>query len=174
MNDRSIMSLKKRALRRTKTLLRDPETQEVIRPSKFSEFMAKVKAPFTRQFWEDALERTDDETLVDGKLLSYAYLEAGLIEFAGAYVPKGRLSPMVSPAERVATCLDSRHTLLCSSRTVSLRETFAGRSLHSLRTLQSVSNVSLLLVMPCLIACCSLLPERLAGLHQQPRPTHTR
>ena len=46
--------------------------------------MSKIKAPFTRQFWEDALEPTDNETLVDTKLLSYAYLEAGLIEFAGA------------------------------------------------------------------------------------------
>ncbi|RPD59319.1 aminophospholipid-transporting P-type ATPase [Lentinus tigrinus ALCF2SS1-7] len=84
VNDRSIMSLKRRALRRTKTLLRDPETQEVIQPSKFSQFMTKLNAPFTRQFWEDALERSEDETLVDGKLLSYAYLEAGMIEFAGA------------------------------------------------------------------------------------------
>ncbi len=84
VNDHSIMSLKKRALRRTKTLLRDPETQEVIHPSKFSVFMTKLKAPFTRQFWEEALERSDDETLVDAKLLSYAYLEAGMIEFAGA------------------------------------------------------------------------------------------
>ena len=80
------MSLKKRALRRTKTLRRDPETQEVIQPSKFSQTMSRMKAPFTRQFWEDTLERTDDETLVDTKLLSYAYLEAGLIEFAGACV----------------------------------------------------------------------------------------
>ncbi|KAI0737979.1 aminophospholipid-transporting P-type ATPase [Daedaleopsis nitida] len=84
VNDRSIMSLKKRALRRTKTLLRDPETQEVVHPSRFSQLMAKAKSPFTTQFWEEALERSEDETLVDGKLLSYAYLEAGLIEFAGA------------------------------------------------------------------------------------------
>ena len=46
--------------------------------------MSRVKAPFTRQFWEDTFERTDDESLVDSKLLSYAYLEAGMIEFAGA------------------------------------------------------------------------------------------
>lgn len=84
VSDRSITSLKKRALRRTKTLRRDPETHEVIRPSKLSQMMTSVKELFTRQFWEDALERTDDETLVDAKLLSYAYLEAGMIEFAGA------------------------------------------------------------------------------------------
>ena len=88
VNDRSISSLKRRALQRTKTLRRDPETHEIIRPSKFSEIMTSVKAPFTRQYWEDAFEGSDDETLVDGKLLSYAYLEAGMIEFAGAYVPQ--------------------------------------------------------------------------------------
>ena len=32
------------------------------------------------------MEQTDDETLVDGKLLSYAYLEAGVIEMIGSYV----------------------------------------------------------------------------------------
>ena len=78
------MSLKKRALRRTKTLRRDPETQEVLPPSKLSVWTSWFKAPFTRTFWEDRFERTDGETLVDGKLLSYAYLEAGLIEMVGA------------------------------------------------------------------------------------------
>lgn len=86
VNDRSIMSLKRRALRRTKTLRRDTEMQEVIPPSKISAWASKAKAPFTRDFWEDAMERTDDESLVDGKLLSYSYLEAGVIEMLGAYV----------------------------------------------------------------------------------------
>ena len=86
MNDRSIMSRKKRAFRRTKTLRRDPETQEVIHPSRLSNWITYCKAPFTRIFWEDLMEQTDDETLVDGKLLSYAYLEAGVIEMLGSYV----------------------------------------------------------------------------------------
>ena len=84
VNDNSILSLKKRALRRTKTLRRDPETTEIVPPSKFSVLKSKIQAPFTRVFWEDALEQTDGETLVDSKLLSYAYLEAGVIEMAGA------------------------------------------------------------------------------------------
>ena len=61
-----------------------PETQEIVPPSKFSVIKSKIQAPFTRVFWEDALEQTDGETLVDSKLLSYAYLEAGVIEMAGA------------------------------------------------------------------------------------------
>lgn len=84
VNDRSIISLKKRALRRTKTLRRDTETQKVIPDSWFTVTKNKIKAPFTRNFWEDALEQSDAETLVDGKLLSYAYLEAGVIEMVGA------------------------------------------------------------------------------------------
>ncbi|KAJ7642253.1 aminophospholipid-transporting P-type ATPase [Roridomyces roridus] len=86
VNDRSILSLKRKALRRTKTLRRDPETQEVIPPSKLSILAAKLQKPFTRVFWEDALESKDGETLVDGQLLSYAYLEAGVIEMLGALV----------------------------------------------------------------------------------------
>jgi sodium/potassium-transporting ATPase subunit alpha len=85
VNDRSIMSLKRRALRRTRTLARaDSENQKTVVPKRISAWVAKLKAPFTRTFWDDALERTENETLVDSKLLSYAYLEAGLIETMGA------------------------------------------------------------------------------------------
>lgn len=76
------MSLKKRALRRTRTFRQDTETQTFMRPSRISQLVTKLKSPFTRVFWEDLLETNDDETLVDSKLLSYAYLEAGMIEFA--------------------------------------------------------------------------------------------
>ncbi|CCM04510.1 uncharacterized protein FIBRA_06691 [Fibroporia radiculosa] len=86
VNERSIISLKKRALRRTKTLHRDTETQEIIPPGRIEVWSSKVKAPFTRTFWEDALERSEAESLVDGKLLSYSYLEAGVIEMLGALV----------------------------------------------------------------------------------------
>ena len=86
VNERSIRSLKRRALKRTKTLARDPETQEFIQPSKFSMWLSKLKTPFTREFWENLLETTDNESLVDGKLLSYSYLEAGLIETLATYV----------------------------------------------------------------------------------------
>ena len=84
VNDRSILSRKRRALRRSRTLGHDLETQEYIQPSRISIIVSKIKAPFTRNFWEDALEPSDDETLVDSKLLSYAYLEAGVIEMLGA------------------------------------------------------------------------------------------
>ncbi|KAJ2720511.1 hypothetical protein GGI07_004556 [Coemansia sp. Benny D115] len=38
-----------------------------------------LAAPFTRTWWQDRLESTEGEVLVDGDLLSWAYLEAGLI-----------------------------------------------------------------------------------------------
>lgn len=86
VNDRTIMSLKKRALERTRTLRRDTETQDVIRPSRIAVWKMKVKQYFTRRYWVDLLSPSDGETLVDGKLLSYSYLEAGVIEMLGSWV----------------------------------------------------------------------------------------
>jgi sodium/potassium-transporting ATPase subunit alpha len=85
VTERSIHSLKRKALRRikTRTLAHDPETGQAIRPGRISVFFSKFKNPFTRTFWEDAFEQTDNESLVDGKLLSYAYLEVGMIEAIG-------------------------------------------------------------------------------------------
>lgn len=45
-----------------------------------------LKKPFTRDYWADMMEPSDDEKLVDLKLLSYSYIEAGLIEAIGSYV----------------------------------------------------------------------------------------
>ena len=41
---------------------------------------------FTREYWADKFENTGAEVLVDGPLLSWAYLEIGLIEAIGALV----------------------------------------------------------------------------------------
>lgn len=87
VTENSIRSLKRRALRRTKTLHRDAETGDVIHPTKISAFLSKLKAPFCRSYWEDRFEPTEEELLVDGKLLSYAYFEIGMIETIARYVP---------------------------------------------------------------------------------------
>ena len=84
VNERSIASLKRRALRRTKTLRHDSETQTVIHPSRISKMFTSFTRPFTREYWIDMMEPSDDEKLVDLQLLSYSYLEAGLIETIGA------------------------------------------------------------------------------------------
>ncbi|SCZ89305.1 BZ3500_MvSof-1268-A1-R1_Chr1-1g01094 [Microbotryum saponariae] len=84
VSDASIGRLKARALRRIKTRNFDPETNQTIEPTRMSKYIDSAKAPFTRQFWVDAFEPSDDETLVDRNLLSYSYLEAGMIELIGA------------------------------------------------------------------------------------------
>jgi sodium/potassium-transporting ATPase subunit alpha len=68
------------------TLTRDIETQQLVKPSFVSNLIANVKTPFSRNYWKEKFASTEAETLVDAKLLSYAYLEAGVIEMLGAYV----------------------------------------------------------------------------------------
>lgn len=65
VNQRSILSRKRKAFRRTKTITRDPETLEVVPERWTSRVWRKIKSPFTKVFWEDVWEQTDDETLVD-------------------------------------------------------------------------------------------------------------
>lgn len=65
VNDRSILSRKRKALRRTRTVTRDHETLEIIPERWWKKSLRKLKKPFTRQFWEDTWEQSDDETLVD-------------------------------------------------------------------------------------------------------------
>jgi sodium/potassium-transporting ATPase subunit alpha len=84
VNERSIMNRKRRSLRRTMTLAHDSESQSNTGPSRLTVLLRKLKSPFTRQFWEDRFEASDDETLVDSKVLSYAYLEVGVIETIGS------------------------------------------------------------------------------------------
>jgi sodium/potassium-transporting ATPase subunit alpha len=74
------MNRKRRALRRSKTLGHDSEAQTVTRLGRLARLIRKLKAPFTREFWLDRFEPSDDETLVDNKVLCYSYLEVGLIE----------------------------------------------------------------------------------------------
>lgn len=65
VTNRSVLARKQKALRRTKTIRRDPETLEVVPPTKWDNLKSKIKKPFTREFWEDTWEQTEDETLVD-------------------------------------------------------------------------------------------------------------
>jgi len=78
------MNLKRRSLRRSKTLGHDTESLSSHRPSRLAALVQKLKSPFTRHFWEDRFESSDDETLVDRRILSYAYLEVGVIEAIGS------------------------------------------------------------------------------------------
>lgn len=75
-----------RALRRTRG--RFDEESGVIVPlenqTKMQQYMHNVREVFTKQYWVDKFENTGAEVLVDGPLLSWAYLEIGVIEAIGA------------------------------------------------------------------------------------------
>jgi sodium/potassium-transporting ATPase subunit alpha len=74
------MKVKKKALMERTMTRMDTESGRRHGPSWLSTVIYKLKQPFTRRYWAHLFERNDNETLVDPKLLSYSYLEAGLIE----------------------------------------------------------------------------------------------
>lgn len=97
----------------------------MIRPSRLSAWQTKLSAPFTRYFWEDLFERNEDERLVDNKLLSYAYLEAGMIEMLGRCACFGRIVLILSDTTMFAvlshissssTRMDSAHPICVALR----------------------------------------------------------
>ncbi|KAG0226863.1 hypothetical protein B0O80DRAFT_439770 [Mortierella sp. GBAus27b] len=64
----------------------DAESGEEIKPSFMARFQHEFKAMFTGVYWREKFEDTEDEILVDGGLLSWAYLEVGIIETIGGLV----------------------------------------------------------------------------------------
>ncbi|KAJ3019746.1 UNVERIFIED_CONTAM: hypothetical protein HDU68_010526 [Siphonaria sp. JEL0065] len=48
-----------------------------------TKFVRGVKRFFSKRFWTEAFEKTEDEVLIDGDVLSYSYLEAGTIQTLG-------------------------------------------------------------------------------------------
>jgi sodium/potassium-transporting ATPase subunit alpha len=77
---------RRRALRHTQSHF-DEEAGVVISPedrTKFKKLFHKVRQIFTKEYWFDRFENTGAEVLVDGSLLSWAYLEIGSIEAIGA------------------------------------------------------------------------------------------
>ncbi|KAG0320836.1 hypothetical protein BGZ97_012725 [Linnemannia gamsii] len=64
----------------------DPESGEEVKPSFMARFHHDFKALFTRLYWREKFEGTEDEILVDAGLLSWAYLEVGIIQTIGALV----------------------------------------------------------------------------------------
>ncbi len=78
---------RRRALRRTQSHF-DEEAGVVVSraegQSKAHRLLYRTRLLFTREYWADKLENTGAEVLVDGPLLSWAYLEIGMIEAVGA------------------------------------------------------------------------------------------
>ncbi|KAJ1730034.1 hypothetical protein LPJ61_003232 [Coemansia biformis] len=82
---RSIAQLQARRLRHPPAPV-DPATGKPVVLGRVARLAAKARAPFTRVWWKDVLERSDGEVLVDGELLSWSYLEAGLISAISSLV----------------------------------------------------------------------------------------
>ncbi|KAI1270050.1 hypothetical protein F5Y18DRAFT_2278 [Xylariaceae sp. FL1019] len=79
---------RRRALRATGSRF-DEESGVVIGPertSKLQNFFFRFKRFFARGYWADKFQHTGAEILVDGPLLSWAYLEIGTIEAIGALI----------------------------------------------------------------------------------------
>ncbi|OZJ07018.1 hypothetical protein BZG36_00013 [Bifiguratus adelaidae] len=77
---------RRRALRRTRSHF-DEEAGVVIAPedqTRLQKLAHNIRELFTREYWADKFENTGAEVLVDGPLLSWAYLEIGMIEAIGA------------------------------------------------------------------------------------------
>jgi sodium/potassium-transporting ATPase subunit alpha len=75
-----------RALRRSRAHF-DSEAGTIISPSdesKLQRYTHAIRSLFTKEYWTDKFENTGAEVLVDGPLLSWAYLEIGVIEALGA------------------------------------------------------------------------------------------
>ncbi|KAG0345538.1 hypothetical protein BG004_003625 [Podila humilis] len=64
----------------------DAESGDEIKPSWFQVFKHDFKALFTKVYWKERFEHTEDEVLVDAGLLSWAYLEIGIIQTIGGLI----------------------------------------------------------------------------------------
>jgi sodium/potassium-transporting ATPase subunit alpha len=77
---------RRRAMRKTRSHY-DEEAGVVILPeneTRYQRYLLLVRQFFTKEYWVDKFENTGAEVLVDGPLLSFAYLEIGLIQCVGA------------------------------------------------------------------------------------------
>ncbi|KAJ2157889.1 hypothetical protein GGF46_004175 [Coemansia sp. RSA 552] len=75
---RSIAQLRARKARHPPPPI-DPQTGRPRELGRMARLGQTLRAPFTRVWWQDLLERKEGEVLVDGELLRWAYLEAGVI-----------------------------------------------------------------------------------------------
>ncbi|KAH7049772.1 hypothetical protein BKA57DRAFT_535454 [Linnemannia elongata] len=64
----------------------DAESGELTKPPLTARLRHHFSAWCTAVYWREKFERTEEEVLVDGKLMSWAYLEIGMIQAIGGLV----------------------------------------------------------------------------------------
>lgn len=85
VNPASIERFRRRQARLKKYEVYD-ENGQVVQPSFIRKIRNSIHAVFTKAYWDEKLEKSDDEVLVDLPLLSWSYLEFGMIEAVGTMV----------------------------------------------------------------------------------------
>ncbi|KAF9174778.1 hypothetical protein BGX21_009213 [Mortierella sp. AD011] len=85
VSDASIERRRRMASRALPTVV-DAESGKEVKPSFSARFNHELKSMFTAVYWREKFEGSEDEILVDAGLLSWAYLEVGVIETIGALV----------------------------------------------------------------------------------------
>jgi sodium/potassium-transporting ATPase subunit alpha len=82
VNPESIDRYRRHLIRREQYVQYNEEGEEV-KPNIFRRYSNNIHELFSAAYWKEKFERSDDEVLVDFPLLSWAYLEIGLIEALG-------------------------------------------------------------------------------------------
>lgn len=82
------MIFRRRALRRTQSLFDEEAGVDIALDdqTKIHRLLHNIQQFASKEYWSDKFENTGAEVLVDGPLLSWAYLEIGIIEAIGALV----------------------------------------------------------------------------------------
>ncbi|CAO3655723.1 unnamed protein product [Mucor hiemalis] len=86
VNPESIDRHRRSLIRKEQYIQYNYETGEEIRPNIFRRYANKIHELFSAAYWREKFEKSDDEVLVDFPLLSWAYLEVGIIEAIGCMV----------------------------------------------------------------------------------------
>lgn len=84
VNPESIDRYRRSLIRKEQYIKYDYETGEEIQPNIIQRYRNTLHEIFSAAYWKEKFEKTDDEVLVDLPLLSWAYLEIGIIEAIGA------------------------------------------------------------------------------------------
>ncbi|KAG1348857.1 hypothetical protein G6F62_003745 [Rhizopus arrhizus] len=86
VNPASIDRHRRALIRRERYVQLDGETGEEIHPGFFRRFYNTLHEWTSAGYWKEKFEKTEDEVLVDFPLLSWSYLEIGIIEAIGSLV----------------------------------------------------------------------------------------
>jgi len=98
------------------TVHQDPESGKDTEPSMLQVLRHSLKKPFTGAFWAQKFEKPEGEVLVDGNVLSWAYLEAGVIEAIGCMTASFVVIYMGKDVEGIPFGFTPRDAINCQAQ----------------------------------------------------------